>query len=142
MKKILMYKENIFSSIGILTILSLSVLFYSEVKEGYYRIFLLAMIVTPMVLIVIAKNNIKIDFIFAVITIFIVVLFAIVFWKYKDGFLFSTTDITQIPEEARSQFSFENELKLNLLFICSLISAFISLLIRFGYSKFKIIKQE
>jgi hypothetical protein len=139
-KKILMYKSNILKSIGILAVLLLYVMFYSGVKEGYFEIILLVMIVAPMILIINSKNNLKGDLIFAVITVSIIALYSIVFWKYKDGIIFNKIDIMQLPEEARSQFSFENELKLNLLLTCSSISTLISLLIRFVYSKLKVVK--
>jgi hypothetical protein len=138
--RILMYKENIIYSLVILANLTLAVLLYSGVKEGYFNIFLLAMIIAPIILIVSANNNVKIDLTFTIITVFMIVLYAFIFWKYKDGLLFSTMDITQIPEEYRMQFSFENRLKIKLLFTCSLISALISLLIRFIYSKLKAVK--
>ena len=136
-----MYKDNIFYSVGILAVLSLNVIFYSGVKEGYFIIFLLAMIIAPMILIIIAKNNTKVALAFTIITVSIIALYAIILWKYKDGILFNTNDITQIPEEARMQFGFENRLNLNLLFICSSISALISLLMRFMYSKLKVVNE-
>jgi hypothetical protein len=139
-KKILMYKENIIYSIVILATLLLTVMLYSGVKEGYFNIFLLAMIIGPIVLIIGTNNNLKVDLIFAVITVSAITAYAIIFWKYKDGILFNKTDISQIAEEYRMQFSFENDLKLNLLFTCSSISALISILIRFVYSKLKVIK--
>lgn len=141
-KKILEYKGNILYCVGILVILSLNVMFYSGVKEGYFNIFILAVIVAPMLVIIKTKNNIMVDFTFAVFIVLIISLYAIVFWKYKDGRFLNFIDISQIPQEARSQFSFENQLKLNLLFICSSITALISLLIRVFYYKFKIVKSQ
>lgn len=136
-KRALIYKSNIFKIIGIVAVLSLFVISYSGVKEGYFNIFLVAMIITPMILIIDSKNNLKIDLIFVVITISIIAIYASIFWRYKDGILFGKAHIMQLPEEARGLFGFENRLKLDLLFMCSSISALISLIIRFTYSKLK-----
>jgi len=136
-KRAFMFKNSIFKSVGILAILSLYVISYSGVKEGYFIIFLLAMIIAPVVFIINSKNNLKGDLIFAVITVSIIALYAIIFWRLKDGILFGKAHIMQLPEEARMQFAFENELKLNLLFICSSVSSLIALLIRFICSKLK-----
>lgn len=57
------------------------------------------------------------------------------------GKLFGKAHIIQLPQEARGQFAFENELKLNLLFICSSVSVLISLLIGFIYSKLKAVNR-
>ena len=130
-KKLLMYRANLIFSVGILAVLWLFVIQYSGVKEGYSDIFYIAMILAPMILIVIPKNNIKIDLAFAIITVLLIALCAAVFWKYKNGFLFNT-----ISEEARGYFSFENELKFNLLFIWSSLSILVSLIVRFVYLKF------
>ncbi len=129
-KKILMYKDNIIYCIAILAVLSLAVMFYSGAKEGYFRIFLLAVIVAPILIIINPKNSIKTNFVFTVIIFLAIVLYAAVFWRFKDGHLLNSNIISQVPEEARSQFSFENELKINLLFVCSSISTLISLIIR------------
>jgi hypothetical protein len=136
-KRALMYKSNIFKIIGILAALLVFVISYSGVKEGYFNIFLLAMIIAPMVLIINSKNNLKVDLIFTVIAVSIMAVYSIIFWKYKDDILFSKAHIMQFPEEARRLFGFENRLKLDLLFMSSSISALISLLIRFTYSKFR-----
>jgi len=134
--RIFMYWKNIFCSLGILTLLSLCVLFYSGVKEGYSEIFWLAVVIAPMILIIIFKNNIKVDLFFAIATVSIILICAILFWKYKDGFLFNT-----IQGEERGYFSLENELELKLLSIWGLISVLISLLIRFVYTKLKVVKK-
>lgn len=131
--RVLMYKDNIFKSIGLLVTLSLLVIFYSGVKEGYFEIFLLAMIITPMVFIINSKNSLKTDLIFAIIMALIITLYAILFWKYKDGILFGKANIMQLPEEARGSFSFENRLKLELLLMCSSIFVLLSLFLRYVF---------
>jgi len=69
------YKENIFYCIGILAILSVFILSYSGVKEGYFEIFLLAIIISPMLVIMKPKNILKIDFTFAVLLVLIIGLY-------------------------------------------------------------------
>lgn len=135
-KNILIYKGHIFKSIGILVVLSLFIGSYSGVKEGYFDFFCYAMIITPIMLLINSKKNLKADLIFYAIMVFIIALFAIMFWKYKDGVLFNP-DIESIPMEVRYQFSFENRLTLDFLFFYSFVSALISLLLRFIYSKLK-----
>ena len=135
------YKENILYCIGILAILSVFVLFYSGVKEGYFEIFLLAIIISPMLVIMKPKNSLKVDFTFAVLLVLIIGLYAFGLWEYKDRPPSHITGISQVPEESRcGQFSFENPLRLQLMFVCSTISILISLLIRTIFVSFKIPK--
>lgn len=133
-KKLLMYKINFIFSIVILAVLWLFVMLYSGVKEGYSDIFYTASIFTPIILILIPKNNFKIDLTFAIITVLIVILCAVAFWEYKDGTFF-INDISQIPEEERHWFSFENDLRINLMLMFTLISTLISLVLRLVYTK-------
>ena len=140
-KKTSKYKENILYCIGILAILSVFILFYSGVKEGYFEIFLLAIIISPMLVIMKPKNILKIDFTFAVLLVLIIGLYAFGLWEYKDRPPSHIINISQIPEESRGgQFSFENPLRIQLMFVCSTISILISLLIRTIFRKLKIHK--
>ena len=140
-KEVWRYKENALYCIGILAILSVFILFYSGAKEGYFEIFLLASIMAPMLVIVKPKNSLRVDVTFAVLIVLIIVAYALGFWKYKDRPPLPIVDITQVPEELRGGwFSFENPLRLQLIFVCSIISILISLLIRAIFRKFKILK--
>ncbi|PKM63252.1 MAG: hypothetical protein CVU97_01115 [Firmicutes bacterium HGW-Firmicutes-21] len=141
-KKILMYKGNIIFIVVILAVLWLYITFYSGVKEGYSDIFFAAIILSPALSILIPKNNIKIDIIFAIVIVLILALFAVLFWMYKDGTLFSSIDVSQISEGVRYRFSFENRLRLDLLLIFGSISTLISLLIRIFYLKFNVVKNN
>lgn len=139
--KIIRYKANIIHCIGVLAILSLTNLLYPGVKEGYFQIFLLVCAITPILIITRPKNNFSVDLSFAVLTVLTIVLYAIVFWAYKDRLPMHISDVGQVPEELRGGwFSFENPLRLKLLFACSAISILISSLIRLVYFKFKILK--
>jgi hypothetical protein len=139
--KMIKYKTNIIYCIGILAILSLSVLVYSGVKEGYFKIFLLASIIAPMLIIIRSKNNMGVDLGFAALIVLIILLYAIGFWAYKDRLPTHIIDISQVSEESRGGlFSFENSLRVKLLFVCSTISTLISLFIRLVLFKFRTVK--
>jgi predicted membrane channel-forming protein YqfA (hemolysin III family) len=140
LKKLIEYKHNILYCFGLLIILAINVLIYSGRKDGYFDIFLFAIILAPMLVIMKPKNKLKVDFAFAVLIAIIIVLYAIGLWEYKDRLPSHVNDISQIPEEVRGQFGFENPLRFKLLFTCSSISILISLLIRVISSKFKIVK--
>lgn len=134
-KKLLMYKINLIFSMLILAALWLFVMLYSGVKEGYSDIFYTASIFTPVIFILISKNNLTIDLTFAIITVLIIELCAVAFWEYKDGTLFLINDISQIPKEERHWFSFENDLRIKLMLMYTLITTLISLVLRLGYTK-------
>ena len=125
------YNTNIIYCIGILTILSLIIFTYSGVKQGYFGIFLLACIVAPMILITRPKNNLRVDLVFAVGIVLVIILYGIGFWAYKDRPLINIGSSSQVSEELRGGwFSFENPLMVSLLLACSAISVLISSLIR------------
>lgn len=137
--KIIRCKSNIVYCIIILALLSLSILFYSGAKEGYFNIFLLASIIAPMIIILIPKNTLAVDISFGAIMVLLILLYGKGFWVYKDGVM-SFTDIQRLPKEVVGWFSFENPLRLNLLLFCSAMSIILSTTIRLIVTKLKKVK--
>ncbi|WP_055668700.1 hypothetical protein [Desnuesiella massiliensis] len=137
--KIIRHKSNIVCCTIILALLSLSILFYSGTKEGYFNIFLLASIIAPMIIISIPKNTLAVDISFGAIMVLLILLYGKGFWVYRDGFM-SFTDIQRLPKEVVGWFSFENPLRLNLLLFCSTTSILLSTTIRLIVTKLKRVK--
>lgn len=137
--KIIKRKSNIVYCIIILALLSLSILFYSGTKEGYFNIFLLVSIIAPVIIILIPKNTLTVDLSFGAIIVLVILLYGKGFWVYMDGLMpFITSQ--GLPKEVSGWFSFENPLRLNLLLFCSIISILISTTIRLIATKLKKVK--
>jgi len=83
----------------------------------------------------------RVDFCFAVFIVLFIVIYAIGFWAYKDRPPTYSLDISQVAEELRGGwFSFENPLRIKLLFVCSTISILIASIIRFVMMKLKVVQ--
>lgn len=121
------YLKNTLFCIGILAILTLFVLLYLGPKEGYSSIFILAILLSPMLIILIPKNSLRIDITFAVIMVLVISLFAVGYWEYRDRPTSNLALISPTPEELMGGwFSFENRLRLDLMLIWGTIAVVLS----------------
>lgn len=135
------YLKNILLCVGILVILTLSVLVYSGSNYGYSSIFILAILLSPMLIILIPKNSLKIDFAFAIFMVLVISLLAFGYWEYRDRPISNPALMNPTPEELMGGwFSFENRLRLDLMFIWGIISVAVSLIIRTIFTKIRAIK--